>query len=95
MSRRRESYVPTEPVTTDDLMRAMYGSQQRQAHAPVPGCSAACCAPLVLDGGPVEAAIVRGIWRGIWWALGIELAAVALLLLAGAAWRAAAGWMGA
>lgn len=92
MSRRRESYQVASPVTTDDLLRAMYGEQSRQAHLPITGCSAGCCAPLTLDGQTVEAAIVRGIRRGLLWALaseGVLLVAVVALILT--AWRAT-GW---
>lgn len=92
MSRRRESYQVLDPVTTDDLLRAMYGERTRHEAPVVQGCSAGCCGPLVLDGGAVEARVTEGIWRDIRWALGLELAAVALLLLAAAGWRAIGGW---
>lgn len=92
MSRRRESYRVASPVTTDDLLRAMYGETTRQTHQPVQGCSAVCCHPLTLDGGTVEATVRAGIWRGLWWAVASEAALlVAVVALIAVVWRAT-GW---
>lgn len=79
MSRRRMSWYPVRPVTTETLLTTLYGSRTRRIDR--------------LPATPAEFAMQQAqarLWRGITMALVLELIAVLVLAVGMALWR----WVG-
>lgn len=78
MSRRRETWAADDGVTTDELLTAMYGERMRVERQVMPGCQDRCCSPGVVVVS--ESQVVAAIWRGVWWALSLEIVVIVAVL---------------
>jgi len=77
MSRRYASYQPPDDLTDETLYLAMFGTQTRQAHRPMPGCQERCCAA----GWPVAVRVAQA--RLDWLVGGMDLVPPAALVVLG------------
>ncbi|MGE3267121.1 MAG: hypothetical protein AB7P40_00125 [Chloroflexota bacterium] len=77
MSRRRETWTADGDVTTDELLAHLYGERLRIERQPMPGCQSRCYSPGIVV---TERQVVAVLWRGVWWALSLEIAVVVAVL---------------
>lgn len=78
MSRTRQSWRGYQPVTSNALLDACYGTRARRTDR-------------LAWSDDVQPVSPR-LWRGVAWALGMELPVVLVLMLGAAVWRMGAAW---